>query len=90
LLPGGGFYAHCALAIAALSRKDALGLSYAWVFAATALTHAVFFGAGRYGLLVVPWVCALAMVFLAEAKLPWKTKAVLADQAIAGSRSSER
>jgi hypothetical protein len=89
LLPGGGFYAHAALALAALRRKDALGTAYAWVFAATALTHAVFFGAGRYGLLVVPWVCALAMVFLAEAKFPWNTQAVLADQAIAGSGSSE-
>jgi len=35
------------------------------VVGATALTHAVFFGAGRYGLLVVPWVAAAAVVGLA-------------------------
>ncbi len=32
------------------------------VIVATALTHAVFFGAGRYGLVVVPFVTALAFV----------------------------
>ncbi len=32
------------------------------VVALTALTHAVFFGAGRYGLVVVPFVTALAFV----------------------------
>ena len=34
----------------------------ALVIVATALTHAVFFGAGRYGLVVVPFVTALAFV----------------------------
>ncbi len=37
------------------------------VLASTLVTHAVFFGAGRYGLLVYPWVAALAFARLAEA-----------------------
>jgi hypothetical protein len=32
------------------------------VLVATAVMHAVFFGAGRYGLVVVPFVTALAFV----------------------------
>ena len=32
------------------------------VIAATAATHAVFFGSGRYGLVVVPFVSALAFL----------------------------
>jgi hypothetical protein len=32
------------------------------VLVATAVLHAVFFGAGRYGLVVVPFVTALAFV----------------------------
>jgi 4-amino-4-deoxy-L-arabinose transferase-like glycosyltransferase len=39
----------------------------AWlVLASTILTHAVFFGAGRYGLLVYPWIGALACAVLAS------------------------
>jgi hypothetical protein len=34
------------------------------VLASTLVTHAVFFGAGRYGLLVYPWIAALAAVLL--------------------------
>jgi hypothetical protein len=36
------------------------------VLGATALTHAVFFGAGRYALIAYPWIAALAF---AEAAL---------------------
>src|SRR5262249_34100012 len=57
-------YAALAVAIALFGR----GLSRAplvlpWtaaVIAATAIVHAVFFGAGRYGLVVVPFVSAVA------------------------------
>jgi 4-amino-4-deoxy-L-arabinose transferase-like glycosyltransferase len=36
------------------------------VLAATAATHVVFFGAGRYGLVVYPWVAALACTLAPE------------------------
>lgn len=46
----------------ALARGPALvPLSVAMV-ASTALLHAVFFGAGRYGLVVAPFVCALSVL----------------------------
>jgi hypothetical protein len=37
------------------------------VLGATILTHAVFFGAGRYAMVVYPWVAAVAAVALAGA-----------------------
>lgn len=42
-----------------LEREPLLGIA-GGVLAATVVTHAVFFGAGRYGLVVYPWVAALA------------------------------
>lgn len=48
----------------AATRGPAVVPITAAVIAATAATHAVFFGAGRYGLVVVPFVTALA--FLAK------------------------
>jgi len=38
------------------------------VLAATLVTHAVFFGAGRYALLAYPWVAAMASALLIEAQ----------------------
>lgn len=60
-------YLALALAVLALGRR-ALGRAplvvpfTAAVLLTTAATHAVFFGAGRYGLVVVPFVTALAFV----------------------------
>src|SRR5262249_10203732 len=58
--------AYLALAaIAALLGLRRAPLVVAWsaaVVVATAFAHAVFFGAGRYGLVVVPFVTALAFV----------------------------
>lgn len=45
-----------------LARAPLVVPATAAVIFATAATHAVFFGAGRYGLLVVPFVTALAFV----------------------------
>ena len=39
------------------------------VIVTTAVTHAVFFGSGRYGLVVVPFVAALAFVRSRERRL---------------------
>lgn len=68
-LPSGAVIAYlsCAVAIVALgwralSRMPLLIPAAALVILATAATHAVFFGAGRYGLVVVPFVSALAFV----------------------------
>lgn len=56
-----GWIATLALCVAILFSKRArenvaLG-SAAWMLAATAFTHAVFFGAGRYGLVSSPFIC---------------------------------
>ncbi len=60
-------YLGCVVAIAllggrALLRGPVLLPTTAFVVLVTAATHAVFFGAGRYGLVVVPFVTALAFV----------------------------
>jgi hypothetical protein len=60
-------YLACALGTAwlgprALFRGSLVVPMTALVIVATAATHAVFFGAGRYGLVVVPFVAALAFV----------------------------
>ncbi len=67
LVPGTIAYLALALAILALGRKalaraPVLLPATAAVVLATAATHAVFFGAGRYGIVVVPFVAALAFV----------------------------
>lgn len=64
---GAGAYLALALALVvlgprALGRTPVVAAATAGVIATTALTHAVFFGAGRYGLVVVPFVTALAFV----------------------------
>jgi Dolichyl-phosphate-mannose-protein mannosyltransferase len=56
-----GYVATLALAAAILFSRGArenvaLG-SAAWTIALTALTHAIFFGAGRYGLVSSPFIC---------------------------------
>jgi 4-amino-4-deoxy-L-arabinose transferase-like glycosyltransferase len=68
-LPWGGVYAYLACAIAilllgarSLARAPVVVPATAAVILATAATHAVFFGSGRYGLVVVPFVTALAFV----------------------------
>lgn len=67
LVPGTLGYLALALAVAALGWR-AIGRAplvvpfTAAVIVATAATHAVFFGAGRYGIVVVPFVTALAFV----------------------------
>ncbi|MBX3223735.1 MAG: hypothetical protein KF795_24695 [Labilithrix sp.] len=73
LVPGVVGYLALAGAIAALGPR-ALGRAplvvpfTAAVIAATAVTHAVFFGAGRYGMVVVPFVAALAFVGTGRAR----------------------
>jgi hypothetical protein len=54
------------------------------VIVATAATHAVFFGSGRYGLVVVPFVTALAFIGSRGS-----VQTVAAVQAIAGSKERE-
>ena len=51
-----------------LAQRPIEGVTAA-VLVATLLTHGVFFGAGRYALLVFPWVAALAAVGLASPPL---------------------
>ena len=68
-------YLVLAAAIALLGRRRLaeLPLLVPWtavIIAATALTHAAFFGAGRYGLVVVPFVTALAFVGRTERASP--------------------
>jgi 4-amino-4-deoxy-L-arabinose transferase-like glycosyltransferase len=46
----------------ALARGPAIVPASLAVVASTALLHAVFFGAGRYGLVAAPFVCALAVL----------------------------
>ena len=60
-------YVACALALALLGPRELLRLPRivpmtAAVLVATVVMHAVFFGAGRYGLVVVPFVTALAFL----------------------------
>ncbi len=67
LVPGTIAYLALAAAIVALGwraleRAPLVVPLTAAVVLATALTHAVFFGAGRYGIIVVPFVTALAFV----------------------------
>lgn len=69
LVPGAVAYLALAIAIALLGRRCLEGgplvvPATAIVILATAATHAVFFGAGRYGLVVLPFVTALAFVRL--------------------------
>jgi hypothetical protein len=67
LVSGALGYVACGLAVLLLGRKALERLpmiagASAAVLLATAALHSVFFGAGRYGLLVVPFVAALAFV----------------------------
>jgi 4-amino-4-deoxy-L-arabinose transferase-like glycosyltransferase len=67
LAAGAMGYLACAVAILLLGPREILRLPRivpvtAAVIVATAVLHAVFFGAGRYGLVVVPFVTALAFV----------------------------
>jgi hypothetical protein len=67
LVPGAAAYLALAIAIAllgtrALERSAIVLPATCAVVLATAATHAVFFGAGRYGLVVVPFVAALAFL----------------------------
>ncbi|MBX3188711.1 MAG: glycosyltransferase family 39 protein [Labilithrix sp.] len=67
LVPGTIGYLACAIAIAILGlrpieRAPILVPAASFVILATAATHAVFFGSGRYGLVVVPFVTALAFL----------------------------
>jgi hypothetical protein len=69
LVPGAYGYLACAAAVVALGASTVFRLptivgATAATIGATALTHAVFFGAGRYGLVVVPFVTALGFVRL--------------------------
>jgi 4-amino-4-deoxy-L-arabinose transferase-like glycosyltransferase len=63
-------YVALVVATAVLGRRalaHSLALPFsASVIAATALTHAVFFGAGRYGLVVAPFVACVAFTSNAE------------------------
>lgn len=73
LAPGVLAYVACALGIALLGRAALEDLPLVVpttlaVIVATAVTHAVFFGAGRYGLVVVPFVTALAFVRVPPSK----------------------
>jgi hypothetical protein len=73
-----GWVAHVGLAVAALlfgrrlAEKPA-ALIAASTVAATALTHAVFFGAGRYSLICFPAVAALAGTVLTGRDAPGDT-----------------
>ena len=67
IIPGALAYLACAIGLVlvgprALTRAPVVVPVTAAVVLATALTHAVFFGSGRYGLVVVPFVTALAFV----------------------------
>ena len=60
-------YVAIVVAVALLGRRSLSGAPVvipvtAAVIAATVLVHAVFFGAGRYGLVIVPFVAVLAFV----------------------------
>ena len=73
LAAGAMGYLACALALLLLGPRELLRLprivpATAAVLVATAVMHAVFFGAGRYGLVVVPFITALA--FVRPARVP--------------------
>jgi hypothetical protein len=76
-----GWVAHmglCAVAMLLGRRIEdhpPAGLAAATV-AGTALTHAVFFGAGRYGLVCFPFLAALAGTLLTRTKRPGDTEEV--------------
>jgi 4-amino-4-deoxy-L-arabinose transferase-like glycosyltransferase len=96
LVPGAIAYLALGFGLLALGpgRPPIVPLTSAVVLA-TAATHAVFFGAGRYGLVVVPFVTAIAFlskVVLAQSRFAEHGSGVGAEQAIAGSRvaSAER
>lgn len=82
-----GWVAYVALAVSlALLGARALGqapLLVGWtgvLIVLTAMTHAVFFGAGRYGLIVLPFVAALGFVGAAAPR----------DEAARGGRATPR
>jgi len=89
-------YLACAIGIAMLGRRRLEHLPpivavTAAVVIATALAHAVFFGAGRYGLVVVPFVTALAFVRCCVPREAAQTlNMVDVAQAIAGRRKRRR
>lgn len=65
VVPGWLAYVACAIAVLLcgvreLARAPIVVPLAAFVIAATAITHATFFGSGRYGLVVLPFVTALA------------------------------
>jgi hypothetical protein len=70
-----------------LARAPLLVTFTAVVVVATALVHAVFFGAGRYGLVVVPFVTALAFCFVRARPTPPDASASRASSARSGSGS---
>ena len=63
--PRGWAVAIAALGLALVARAPIVFAWTAIIVVATAAVHAVFFGAGRYGLAVVPFVAALAFAPLA-------------------------
>lgn len=63
-------YVLLGLVVLASRRRSVAEAFCAVVVLATAAVHAVFFGAGRYGLVVVPFVVVLALVGPAESKPP--------------------
>ncbi len=62
VFPHGGALAHLALAILAGTDARLPSRLASAVLAATLALHAVFFGAGRYGLVVVPFVVMVALL----------------------------
>jgi hypothetical protein len=90
LVPGAVAYIALGLGLIALGRgRPPIVPMTAGVILATAATHAVFFGAGRYGLVVLPFVTAIAFLpklGLARSRIAEHGSGVGAEQAIAGSR----
>jgi 4-amino-4-deoxy-L-arabinose transferase-like glycosyltransferase len=64
-----------------LARGPVLLGAAAWTLAATAVTHAIFFGSGRYSMVVFPMVTALASGLLTGGDLPVHTAALQGDSA---------
>jgi hypothetical protein len=67
LVAGALGYVACGVAVLLIGRKELERLpvvvpASALVLLSTAAMHSIFFGAGRYGLMVVPFVTALAFV----------------------------
>ncbi len=71
-------YGLLALLLVLAPRDKLLSPFVAYFLAATMATHAVFFGAGRYGLVVVPFVTLLAFVRL-RARAPGGEGACVSD-----------